>query len=144
MTKEVKLIPDAENVKREPSTEEVKPEVKPMEMPLALDPAILAAINAAVVGSVKEIVNALKPATPAPLPPTQGDPRFAKPYVPPYEPYKVRLKGIAVQPGEDLRHVHPQIIRQWFAQVENRWKERMKAQGSRNGLQTSLTLTQGA
>ncbi len=143
MNKETKVV-DAENVKIEPSKEEAKPEVLPAApMPAALDPAILAAINAAVVGSVNTIVAALKPATPAPVPLTPGNPQYAKPYVPPYEPYKVRLKGIPVQPGEDLRHVHPQLIRNWFAQVENRWKERMKAQGARNGLQTSLTLTQG-
>ena len=37
--------------------------------------------------------------------------------------YVSKLKGIPVEPGQDLRHVHPSVIQNWFNTIENRWKE---------------------
>jgi hypothetical protein len=37
--------------------------------------------------------------------------------------YVSKLKGIPVQEGQDLRHVHPSVIQTWFNNVESRWKD---------------------
>lgn len=96
---------------------------------LALEPAILAAIQAAVTQSVSATVQAvmtqLAPkAQPAPV----ND--AASTLVNPNAPapgtnghYVSKLKGIPVQPGQDLRHVHPSVVQGWFNTVESRWKE---------------------
>jgi hypothetical protein len=152
MNKDTRVV-DAENVKiPQSSVSAAKQELSTDIMPAApqtaapvLDPAILAAIQAAVVGSVKEIVAALKPVTgaaPQAMVPTQ-DTRYPMPYVPPYEEYKSKLKGIPVEAGQDLRHVHPMRINEWFRNIELRAAERLKAAGLKNGLQTTMTIGRG-
>ena len=146
MHKETKVV-DAENVKRDNMfvhtkiDQEKKELVTEITSPTPLDPAILAAINAAVVSSVKAIVEHLKP-TVAPAPMTLA-PQLQAPYVPPYVPYNTKLQGIPVEAGQDLRHVHPSVINQWFANVEQRAKDRIKAQGNRSGLQSAMTIGRG-
>jgi hypothetical protein len=146
MNKDTRVV-DAENVKvpqKSPVEEQQILHVAPQQ-PLGtqLDPAILAAIQAAVVGSVKEIVAALKPATaPVSAAPAQ-DNRYPTPYVPPYESYKSKLTGIPVEPGQDLRHVHLMRINEWVRNIEARAAERLKAAGLRNGLQTTMTIGRG-
>ena len=89
------------------------------QAPAALDPAILAAINAAVSAAVVQTIAAMQPVA-APAAPAATLPAQAQQGKPAYTP---RLKGIEVQPGQDLRHVHPNVINDWFNNLENRWKE---------------------
>jgi hypothetical protein len=95
----------------------------------ALDPAILAAIQAAVTQSVSATVQAVMSQL-APKPQAQPANDAPSALVNPNAPapgtngnYVSKLKGIPVQPGQDLRHVHPSVIQGWFNTVESRWKE---------------------
>jgi hypothetical protein len=117
-----------------------------------LDPAILAMIQE----SVKVAVAALVPeviAAVAPKPTVASEPLLQpvvatkmNPNPPPAQQpvYKTRLQGIPVNSGQDLRHVHPQEIKNWFARLENRWKENYaKKQAAALGSSVSLTLEAG-
>lgn len=90
-----------------------------------IDPALLAAINAAVTHAVSGIVKQLAPQTAPqvnPVPsPTVNTLKNPMP-VPQQAAYKSKLQGIPVEPGEDLRHVHPNVIHAWFRNLEDRWK----------------------
>lgn len=96
---------------------------KPKEKP-ALSPEMLLAIQEAVAASVSTIVKQLMPVTPiaasasVPLAMTQPAPQ-----VPQQAGYVSKLKGIEVELGQDLRHVGAERIRNWFAGVEQRWKQ---------------------
>ena len=103
-----------------------------------LDPAILAAINQAVTGAVKVIVDQLKPAQASPQ--AQGASKYPTPYVPPTQPYRSKLQGIPVQAGQDLRHVHPLVIREWFGQIQARAIQRLAAQSKRQGIESHMSI----
>ncbi len=100
------------------------------QSPVSLDANIMSAIQATVQEAMKTavgvIVEQLKPSTlpstpapaisvrnagaPNPAPVNNGN-------------YVSKLKGIPVEPGQDLRHVHSSVIHAWFQSIENRWKE---------------------
>jgi len=115
--------------------------VKEPEPTTKLDPQVLAAINEAVSGAVKSIVEQLKPQTPTQVAPA------AKP-VPQSNfgnnstNYVTKLKGIPVEPGEDLRHVSRDIVQKWFLQVEARWKESYNSR-KLDGRPVGMTLDRG-
>ena len=108
--------------------EEVKPTAA---IETKLDPMVMSAIQATVAAAMKEavgtIIEQLKPATlphtPAPAIPVRnaGAPNPSVPIQ--NGNYVSKLKGIPVEEGQDLRHVHPAVIQQWFNTVETRWKE---------------------
>lgn len=125
---------------KHPALEEKKVEV------VGLDPAIQAAIQAAVSNAVTLIVGqmAQAPVINHAAAPLAVRPTRLNPNPPPdNSDYKVRLKGIPVEPGQDLRHVHPAEINAWFRGIEERAKERLRAQGLRNGTQADMSWTRG-
>src|SRR5580692_3589375 len=98
-----------------------------------LSQEILAAINATVQETMKsavvEIVKALKPQTSQALPvnpPVSQKPHFVPPASTDYKP---KLVGIQVEEGQDLRHVHPSVINDWFSKVESKWKDKYNKKG---------------
>lgn len=112
----------------------------------ALDPAIQAAIAAAVSSAVSAIVGQLAVNTPAQIneAPLAVRPTRLNPNQPPANSdYKTKLKGIPVEPGQDLRHVHPLEIAAWFRGIEERAIARMKSQGIRSGTQADMSWTRG-
>ena len=130
MTKDVKVENkpvDLKNVEAAPATPAA---------PVPLDATVMAAIQATVQAAMKEavgiIVEQLKPdtlpKTPAPSIPVvnAGAPR-ASSHFDKNGNYVSKLKGIPVEEGQDLRDVNPNVIRNWFSSIENRWKEQMNA-----------------
>src|SRR5580700_10248150 len=123
--------------------------VKKVEVkPAFLDADVQAAVNAAIGAVVPELLKALAPQAVNPSVPvvqpnsitTMMNPNPPQPAV----AYKTKLKGIPVHPGMDLRHVHPQEIKNWFARLENRWKENYaKKQAAALGSSVSLTMEAG-
>jgi hypothetical protein len=103
---------------------------EPQVAPVVLDPHVMLAIQTSVQEAMKTavgiIVEQLKPSTlpstPAPAIPVRN---AGAPNPAPVNNgnYVSKLKGIPVEPGQDLRHVHPSVIQNWFNTVENRWKE---------------------
>lgn len=113
-------------------------ELKPTQPTPVLSPEIESAIRSEIQKSIGAAIReALKQSEPAKAM-TQA---AAAQQVPQQAPYKTKLQGIPVEPGQDLRHVHPDVIRTWFANIENRWKEQYKRNSS---MQSSLSLSQGA
>lgn len=135
MNKEVKETPVTNVVAKTEAPSHPKP---------ALDSAILDAINQAVMGAVKTIVEQVK-TVPAPQSPVSAPTSAygAPPAPPSNQPYVPKLKGIPVEPGQDLRHVHPTVIQGWFDGIENRWKQRMRERGAANGTQANVGWTRG-
>lgn len=134
-------------------------QVKPLQAqveapaPLTLDPTIMAAIQASVEVAMKSavgvILEQLKPATlpstPAPSIPVRN--AGAPTPIPQVGQlsngnYVSKLKGIPVEPGQDLRHVHPGVIQNWFNTVENRWKEQYNKR-KMGGAPVDLSWTRG-
>ena len=114
---------------------------------VSLDPAIQAAIQAAVSSAVASVVGQLVQQAPqlnvAPAPIAVRPTRLNPNPPPPQTDYKTKLKGIPVEPGQDLRHVHPAEINAWFRGIEERAKQRMMEQGGRNGTQANMSWTRG-
>lgn len=110
---------------------DVTPVTPGTPVPLKIDPALLAAIQAAVSQSVKEQLAQQTPQPQVPAPHINQS-VSAKPVASIAAPlplntltgnYTSKLKGIPVNPGEDLRHVPKHIVEQWFHGVETRWKD---------------------
>ncbi len=118
-------------VKAVPATDKIDSE---------LPPAIVMAIKEIVSAAMSELI---KSSAPVPLAP-QTLPAPSNAVIPPLVQagYVSKLKGIPVQPGQDLRHVHPQEIKNWFAAIENRWKESYDRRQV-GGQPVSLTLGRG-
>lgn len=122
----------------------------PVAAPVALDPSVMAAIQATVEVAMKTavgvIIEQLKPATlpssPAPSIPVRNAGAPPETGQLPNGNYVSKLKGIPVEPGQDLRHVHPGVIQNWFNTVENRWKEQYNKR-KLGGAPVDLSWTRG-
>ena len=91
-----------------------------------LDPYVLAAIQAAVKDSIGSIMAQVMPRAQATQTPSLPVPNAGAPNPAPIYSdgtYTSKLKGIPVAEGQDLRHVHPSVIQNWFNTVESRWKD---------------------
>jgi len=113
----------------------------PIEFP-PLDPAILAHITQAIQASIGAIAAQLAP-KPVEVPGHVPSNTLKNPNPPPAQSvHTTKLKGIPVEPGEDLRHVHPNVINAWFHNLESRWKEQLNKR-KLSGQPTSVQLTRG-
>lgn len=57
-------------------------------------------------------------------------------------PYQSTLKGAPVQPGQDWRHLTPEQRRQWFSNLEYRWKQQYNTR-QQGGQPVSMGWTRG-
>ena len=113
----------AETKSSENDTAPVNPVSESVKNPPAvtLSPAVEQAIAAAIQAALAPVLDILtKPATAAPAPAPEAHPGVVNAVEP--SP-RFKLVGIPVAEGQDLRHVHPQTIKNWFGSVEQRWKE---------------------
>lgn len=113
----------------------------------SIDPQTQALIDAAVKNAVAAALSQLTPSHPTgsneivqSAPKTALNPNPPPP--PSTTPYKIKLKGIPVEPGQDLRHVHPQVIKNWFHSVEQRWKDSYNAR-KMDGQPSNMSWTRG-
>jgi hypothetical protein len=120
------MTKDVQKIAEEPKKVE-KVEMNPVQEPVsaapALDPAMLAAIQAAVQSAVGTIVASLGIGNPQAQKAPQTAPNVPQVNNGMQPSYVSKLKGIPVEPGQDLRHVHPSVINDWFNVIETRWKE---------------------
>jgi hypothetical protein len=157
MTKEEKKVVNAENVAipqskpNQEKTESVQNHANlahthanavpnHVEKVMALDPAILDAINQAVAGAVKTIVAQVVPQQQVQAASTVAQPQASNGLPPMRKPIS-RLKGIPVEPGQDLRHVPAWRINEWFRDIEIKAQERIKQQG--RSMQAEMSWTRG-
>lgn len=150
MTKQPQFTPQKLSTTQEPSitTAGVSQEKSGVEKsylqaatPVTLDPAVLDAIKQAVGSAIAAIaVTPAQQATPASKAlPTQN----LRPNVPKDQPYVTRLKGIPVEPGEDLRHVPANVVKAWFHNLEERWKENYNRKKVSDGSPVNVSWTRG-
>ncbi len=127
------------------AVEPVKSSLEPVKQAASpLSPEIMAAITATVSAAMQPVLEMLKrptqaapapqpqqPATASARPPAQKNPRA-----------RIRLEGIPVQEGQDMRDVHPHVIKQWFETLEQRWRAQHNAKAV-HGKPVEMNWTRG-
>jgi hypothetical protein len=142
MTAEVKK--DTKQIEK--ATAPAQPQAQPLDpiVMLAIQETVAVAMKQAVGTILEQLKPATIPATPAPAIPVRnaGAPNPSNPVPSNNGNYVSKLKGIPVEPGQDLRHVHPAVVNEWFSKVESRWKENYNKK-KMGGAPVDLSWTRG-